>query len=237
MQKQTPYKMPKLDVAPITAWSFSRLQDYQKCPRLAYFKHVVKMREEQGPALLNGQAVHKEAEVFMLNGARKKVPESLKTLEPFFRAWQKRKNVEVELEWTFDRSWNDLGDWFSKLAYCRIKVDVSSVDVKRNVLEVKDYKTGNWYDYHDKQLGLYGLGGLAAYPLVDAVEVAGLYNRDGKQIPEKPAVYTRDQLPSLIKFWDKEAKPMLTDKRFAPKPSSECRRCFASRSKGGPCEF
>jgi hypothetical protein len=49
--------------------------------------------------------------------------------------------------------------------------------------------------------------------------------------------YERDVHETQIKQWNKAAKPLLSDRAFAPKPSSLCRWCDFSVAKQGPCKY
>ncbi len=56
--------MPRKRIQKITAWSFSRYGDYQKCPLMAKFKAIDKIKEPSNKYLKRGTAIHKEAELY-----------------------------------------------------------------------------------------------------------------------------------------------------------------------------
>lgn len=233
--------MPKPVQAPpqkITAWSYSRLRDYRKCPFYAKCKHVDRMKEPGNQAMDRGSAIHTLAENFVKKtAARQKCPPELAAFEEEFRTLQKRPTV-VEENWAFTSQWTETG-WFDKDAWCRVKVDLCFQRLDVNHLVIVDHKTGKvgTRDDYDEQAKLYATAGLIKYPTVEAVDPRLWYLDHGIEMPEDEVLFTRDQLPSLIKYWEKATKAMLTDTRFAPRPNDGCRWCHFSKAKGGPCKF
>jgi len=218
----------------ITAWSFSRLQDYRKCPQFAKYKHVDKLKEPGNKAMDRGSMIGKAAEDFILGRIKVCIPE-LKEFEAEFLELRKRK-ASVEEQWAFDKDWGEV-DWFAPDAWLRVKTDIYSFNLKANTLLVVDNKTGKIREEHLEQLKLYALGGFLKFPTVEFVDVRLWYLDHGVEVPAEPKVYSRAELPALKAYWLKETKPMLADVRFSPKPSSNCRYCFFSKAKNGPCEY
>jgi len=48
--------------------------------------------------------------------------------------------------------------------------------------------------------------------------------------------YTRDELPKLKSEWESLAESLMSDREYAPSPSSDCKWCPFSKEKGGLCE-
>lgn len=218
----------------ITAWSFSRLQDYRSCPRKAKFKHVDKLKEPGNDAMQRGSAID-QMESDYIQGKIKICPPDLLSFKAEFDELRKRKAVCQE-QWCFTAQWTETG-WFDQDAWCRIKTDIYTHTLKTNTLLVVDCKTGKPREYHKEQVKLYALGGLVKFPTVEAVDARLWYTDQGLEIPEEPEIYTRDNLKELIAYWAEETRAMLADTRFAPKPSNNCRWCHFSKSKGGECEY
>jgi hypothetical protein len=218
----------------IDAWSYSRWQDYLKCPAFAKYKHFDKIREPGNKAMDRGTAIHKLAEKFARAKANVKLPVELECFEEEFREVQKTKLVLCEQEWAFTNKW-DSTDWFSDAAWCRVKVDL--VYTQGKILKLRDHKTGKINPAHDGQLSLYALAGLLKYPELDGVEVQNWYLDHGIIMPEKIKIYTHADVPALKKEWAAKVKPLLSDRRFSPKPSSACVYCFFSKGKNGPCIY
>lgn len=226
----------KAKVIPIIpAWSFSRLNDYRKCPQFARYKHVDKIREPGNAAMARGGEIHKLAEKFASAAKRAKVPAELELFKEEFRDLQGRK-VMVEEQWAFREDWSVTG-WFDKDCWARMVTDAAFFDYDREVLVIIDHKTGKLNEGHLEQLDLYALGGFAQYEEIEKIEVQLWYLDQGVIWPEVPKVYMRSELPSLKKQWEKKVKPMMADRRFSPKPGKSCSWCFFSKAKNGPCQF
>lgn len=218
----------------ITAWSFSRLQDYRKCPQFAKFKHVDKIKEPGNDAMARGSAID-QMESDFITGKLKVCPPEFKSFEAEFLELRKRKAI-VQEQWAFDKNWVEVG-WFDKEVWCRMKTDVYLHTIKTNTMLVVDCKTGKVREEHEEQVKLYGLGGLMKLPTVDAVDARIWYTDQAQELPAEPAIYRRADIPALKAYWAKQVKPMLADTRFAPKPSNNCRFCFFSKAKNGPCQY
>ena len=231
----TPPKKTAAAPQKITAWSFSRLNDYRKCAKYAFFKHVLRMKEPGNDAMARGASIGEEAEKFAKAKPRTKCPESLACFEEEFRELQKNI-VSCELEWAFTKEWKPTG-WFDDDAWCRVKTDCCYRVKKTDRLRVIDFKTGKERESHMEQLDLYALAGLLMEPDVEEVQVELWYLDLGVLRPDEPKIYTRADVPALKKKWEKETKPMLTDGRFQEKPNNGCRYCHFSKAKGGPCKF
>lgn len=222
----------------ITAWSYSRYRDWKRCPFLAKCKHVDRLKEPGSPAMERGGAVHKMAQDYVeAKRAPAKISDELACFEVEFKDLRKAKAL-CENEWAFRTDWTPTG-WFDADAWCRVKMDAHYVDTKQNRLVVIDHKTGKVPESEEyvEQEELYAVAGLLKYPDVDDVEVKFWYLDAGEVFPDPPAIYTREQLPALMKKWGVRVKPMLADTRFPPRANWACGRCHFSKAKGGPCKF
>ena len=231
--------MPIVKIEQITAWSYSRYSDYDKCPFLAKCKHVDKRKEPDNPAMANGSATHTDAEQYTL-GKLKKLPTSLERFLKEFAALRKQPSVLVEQQWCFNRQW-DTVDWFARDAWLRIKVDahyLTSRKVGRGLQSstcyIIDHKTGREHDDHSLQRDLYALGALLVYPDLAVVQASHWYLDQGTIRTTK---YTADDLERLQREWVDRTHNMLADTRFAPNPGNHCRWCHFSKAKAGPCKF
>lgn len=224
------------DARRFKAWSFSRWNDYRKCPAYACFKHVDRRKEPDRPAFAKGRAYDEAATSFARKeAARKKCPPELAAFEGEFRALQKQR-VVAQQQWAFDADWAET-DWFGDGAWCRVVLDCCYVDAKRNVLVVIDYKTGRQYPYHDEQLSLYALAGMLKFPNVVGVEVQLWYLELAVITPEESRIYARSELAGLKRLWESSVRKMMADRRFDPRPNDGCRYCHFRKENGGPCEY
>ncbi len=228
--------MPKLVVQQITAWSFSRLNDWRGCPRRAKYKYIDKLKEPGSKAMDRGSAIDKMAEEFAKKSAKKlPCPPELASFEEEFRELQGRNAVTQE-QWAYTKDWKVTG-WFDSDAWARLKTDIYLLSLKDNILTVIDVKTGKIRESHEEQVDLYGLGGLKRFPTCDGVDVRLWYVDQGVEHPVEERIYGRDREKELTQYWNDQAAPMLADKRFVPKPGRECTYCHFRKQNGGPCEF
>lgn len=247
--------MPWSKPTQFTAWSFSRLQAYRKCPLAARLEHIDKIAQPKSLAMERGTAIHKIAEDY-LKGAGRTVPKELKAFGPELSALRKLRkkdeaSVVVEEMWVFRKDWGETvwNDWGG--AWCRVKLDVAKIK-DRTIVPI-DLKTGKYSpqwnvdDYMD-QVELYAMAALIKYADIgsDLRVTPLLYFLDaGVMHPPLTDLrtYTLLMLPGLKHKWEKAVKPMLNDKAFAPKPNRFCSSCWyrkgnAERMDGGQvCKF
>lgn len=217
---------PKL----ITSWSYSRFSVYDKCPAKAKYKFIDKLPEPPAPAMERGNVIHKLAEEYT-KGNIKKLPTELKLFKDEFAELKKSKPM-VEESWAFTKTWAKTvwNDWAG--CVLRIKVDAACID--GTDLHIIDHKTGKKREGYEEQLSLYAVGGGLMFPRIKRI-FTHLWFLDSGDTVEKE--YDAKNVPNLQADWDKKVKPMMSDTRFSPKPSHECRWCPYSKSKGGPCKF
>lgn len=229
------WQLPKLTRF-FTAWSFSRLKQWRQCPAQAAYKHLHRLPEPDSEATARGTMIHNlAAQAVTGKHPLGQLPPELALFKPEFKLLRAAKAL-VEADWTFTAQWAQTrwDDW--KNAWVRMKVDAHFVEPKAHVVHVRDHKTGkNRYAESDFEQGkLYATGGLLAYPHAKRVDVRFLYLDHGETEGDE---YPRKALPALLKYWEGEAKPMLADRRFAPRPGRYCTYCPYSVSKGGPCKY
>jgi CRISPR/Cas system-associated exonuclease Cas4 (RecB family) len=220
-----------------TAWSYSRLSDYKRCPAYAKYKHLDRLPTESGPAADRGTAIHKGAEAFVLRPLVKLLPELRLFKAKLLELRGMRKVVQVEAMWGFDRNWQPIAwnDW--KNCWLRIKMDANYLVPRKPVLHMIDWKSGKPKpEEHMEQLKLYGVGGLRTHQHIKEA-VGFLHYTDHGPKHDAKLVVKREEEKKLIKFWEGEVKPMFNDRRFAPKPGPHCNWCDFAKAKGGPCRY
>ncbi len=226
-----PVKVQKM----FTAWSFSRWKDWNECPLKARFKHIDKVPEPgpKAPALLRGEIIHKEAEDYT-RGKLRTLPASLKLFAAEFKELRKMKAI-AEGKWAMDIKW-DVADFFDwKNAWCRVVLDAHYYVPKLKLANVIDHKTGKIYPDNGDQMELYAISGFAHYPMSVEVHTKLWYLDQGEEKVEK---FTRGKdLPKLQAKWRKAVVPMLSDRKFLPRPGDYCGRCPFSQRKNGPCKY
>lgn len=229
----------------ITAWSFSRFKDWLECPLKAKFKHVLRMREPDSPAMARGSALHKIAEDFAAKRfdesefkkqvaafeIQYKKPTKLLEFMDEFRAVRKLNPI-VEESWGFNAQWEECG-WFGSDTWLRVKLDLAALQ-RDGVLRVVDHKSGKPADDHVDQLSLYAATGLIKFPQVKKVSTEIWYADSGDLTEQE---FTRDQFTELTSEWDRKVAPMMNDTAFKAKPNSKCQWCFFRKGNGGPCQW
>jgi len=148
----------------------------------------------------------------------------------------KEIKVYPELQWAFTRNWTPC-EWFGPQAWCRIMVDCFVINEDKHTATVIDYKTGKNRGGYEEQLKLYAAGAFALYPHLEEVRPELWFLDQGEIVERVEGSYTNADADNLIKEWTAMVKPMLVDKRFAPKPSNLCRWCDFSKANGGQCEY
>lgn len=229
--------MSKLLTEPvrITAWSYSRYNDYQQCPFKAKCKIILRLKEPGSVAMDRGSGIHKKIENY-LTGAAKRIPPEAKSLEKEYKAI-KAKSPEVERELAFNSKWEPCS-WFDRSAWCRVKMDAVVLPTVENpIVRLIDHKTGKLQEFgkYDEQLELYALAGLLTYQIAEKAKPSLLFVDAGKEVPSEE--YSRKDVPKLKKKWELRIKPMLSDAKFKPVPGHYCNWCHFRKANGGPCVY
>lgn len=231
----------------IESWSASRYFTYDQCPALAKFRYLDKIKEPGSEAMDRGTDIHKMAELY-IKGHGRTIPKELTKFTDYFKDLRKNyKKVNhmmfIEDTWSYRNDWSQTtyNDWSG--CWLRVKLDCAYHDKELKTLYVDDFKTGKFRPEESSnyimQLELYALAALKRYPHLEEVRPRLVYLDTGDIYPpaDAPLVFKRADVPSLEKIWAKRIKPMLTDKRFLPKPNNKCRWCFFCKENNGPCKF
>lgn len=213
----------------ISQWSFSRLSDWEQCPLKAKFKHIDKMREPGNAAMDRGSLIHTLAEKFTKNEI-KIIPPEISAFKEEFAELKKLKPA-CESEWGFTREWKPTG-YFGSDVWLRVKTDVFAISKKKG--RIIDHKTGKEKEEHDQQLSLYGTSMFSMHPQIEEVSSELWYLDQGTK---RTLVFSRDQLPEMIEYWNDRVRPMMEDKTFVATPNRLCNWCHFRKSNGGPCKW
>lgn len=235
-----------------TSWSFSRWVDYTLCPLKAYLAHIKGIREPKNDAMMRGQDIHDKAAGY-IKGKIKKLPSELKLFKAEFDKLKKLYKQRIhpaiaEEDWAFTKTWDETqwNDWIN--CWVRIKLDCAHHEDDGETLIVTDWKTGKFREEDNAlylaQLELYALAAFLLKGHIETVKPRLVYLDLGISYPPpgRAIEYTRADLKKLKTTWEKRVKPMMADRKFAPRPNDKCRWCFFGQSgkvKGGPglCKF
>lgn len=215
----------------ITAWSYSRYNEYATCPRKSFYKVIQRLKEPGSPAMDRGTTIHKMAENYVLGGGP--LPAELALFADEFKELRKQK-AAPEKEWCFTKDWV-LTAWLAPDAWCRIKTDAYALLKRGAVARVIDYKTGKVRPEHKDQLSLYALATFLVFSKVEQVDAELWYLDQGPPIVSK--TFKRESLPELVNWWSHKVIPMLNDTEYCANPNYLCRYCHFRKANGGPCEF
>jgi CRISPR/Cas system-associated exonuclease Cas4 (RecB family) len=222
--------------API-AWSFSRLTDFEKCPRLAYLKYIEKRPE---PPTINrtaadrGTALHAAAEAYVKGEAQMLDPglEKVKARIEEYREAYAKGLVEVEEDWAFDLEWQRTG-WFDANCWARIKLDIF-VKWDDGCWEVADYKSGKRYGNevkHSQQGLLYAIAAFMRHPEMERVRIRFVYIDLGEESTKE---YDRATVMRMWPMWNERARTFTFSQNWPVKPNQvNCRFCPYSPNNGG----
>ena len=143
----------------------------------------------------------------------------------------KSVGAHAEAVWLLDYKWTPTES--NDEAWVKSIIDLH-YPVK-DVVYVKDYKSGQMYDDHREQLELYGIMALMKYPEAKRVETSALYMDTGYEGMEGSII--RAMIPKLVDKWHTSAVTMMEDNDYDPKPGTACRWCPYAKAKGGPCVY
>lgn len=213
-------------------WSYTRLRDWETCPRQYEWKHIQKHREPESAELKWGNVVHHAFENRILRN--QPLPENVASYEKFMTAIDAARakgfTILGEQEWAISSEFMPCGwkEW--DVAWFRAKLDAGIVSKKRAVFI--DWKTGKPKD-DQTQLSLFAAMGLIHYPQLDSIETKFVWTQGGDP---NTATYTRDNINTVWENIIPRVMRMQTGiekKQFVPQPSGLCRKWCSVTT----CEF
>lgn len=234
--------IPRYDSPPMKAWSFSALDDFEKCKYRTYLKRVQKIPEpiralppgKTEHANDRGSRIHDHAEHYV-RGTGKFIPE-LKSftleLDALAREFKKGK-VQLEGEWGMSRDWEPAP--YAK-AWLRLKLDAILFLSKTEAVAI-DYKTGRIFGNefkHAEQLQLYALVTFLRYPELEVIHTEVWY-LDHDEVTT--ITYTRNQALRFKFKWNKRGTEMVNTVDFPPNANIfSCKWCMYGPKGSGVCE-
>ena len=238
----------------IKAWSFSRYSAYQLCPLKAKLQFIDNLKQPPNVAMKRGADVHDQCEAY-IKGQLSRIPPECKAFSKEFKMLRKQykkaiNGMVVEDTWAFTKKWEETqwDDWVH--CWVRIKLDCAHHEDIETLI-VSDWKTGKFRpdkneDYVE-QLELYALAALLLHEHIEVVKPRLVY-LDAKVIypeleskDEARLTFVRADIDRLKRLWTKRIRPMLSDKKFAPRPNFTCQWCHFRNSNasngGGQCKY
>lgn len=203
------------------AWSFSALNNYQTCPYQYYRLKVKKdVKDKQNESALWGNEVHKKLDHRV--GNKVALPERFKQYEKYAKPFDNAKGVVIaEQKLTLNRDLKPTG-WFSKDAWCRGIVDVTTLRADTGKAALFDWKTGKRKKDID-QLMLFAAMAFAHYPEIDKADTAFVWLKENAIDKES---FTRDQEGDIWDHFNRKLRPMqmsYNNDKWPKKPSGLCK--------------
>lgn len=201
------------------SWSFSKLKNFETCPKKHYEVDLAKNYKEESEHLLWGNTVHKALENAVLG--RAPLPIEMKSYEKFVLSIQRANGkIEVEKQFALDKNFSPC-PYFDKSAWYRGKADVIVLN-GANALAV-DWKTGK-IQKDSVQLMLMAQCIFAHYPEVQTVRTMYVWLQED-------AVSTEDfDRQEVANSWIglllrvKLMQEAYDTQTYHPKPSGLCRK-------------
>lgn len=227
------------------AWSWTRLDCFEQCPRKFQGTYVIKdfaKPDFDAPHFAKGKAVHKVLENYLKDGTPIPYPIPYKGnhffvrldfLLPMLNKLREAKIVEVEMNVCFDVRMNKV-TWYSKKAWCRIIFDV--LVIVGDFALVIDWKSGKVKKFSD-QLKLFAGGVFTMYPQVNRVLSAYVWCEHEDQAPVW-AEYEREEDMEAIwqEFGDRSEMIQLANES-GNWPATKNRFCNWCDALPSQCEF
>lgn len=214
----------------ITAWSHSRLRDFESCPKKFEFKHIQKIKEETSPALERGKVIHDRLSKYL------KGEVDLHPDHEFWRSeldYMKLKKAESELKLGFYNDWSE-ATFFAKKVWLRIVADALHAE-DGNVVCIVDFKTGK-YKPEDNidQLELYAAAAFHLYKEAVGVNVKLMYIDHNKTYVKS---YTKEDGGKFEANFEQRVSILFNTEEFVTRPGDACRWCSFKKESGGPCVY
>lgn len=234
------------------ALSWSRLSDYQQCPRKFKLKYIDKAENfqekdaDKSPHLVRGGNVHKALEnyVIKLTAGQEGIPESslpeVESTKPLIQNYAKAfglTNIHPEQQVSVNKDWKQV-EWFDRQSYYRAIFDFIALKHENGIVtyvDIVDWKTGKFKDYSADQPGQLELSAAIAmnmWPTAKEVCTRYVYVDHKKTITRKFSEEHDKQY--LTMHFVKEHNTVNNDEQFNPAQNEFCKYCQATKLQ---CQF
>ena len=210
------------------AWSFSRMKNFEVCPKRHYEIDLAKnYKEPEGEQLRWGNFVHK-ALADRCGPSRTQLPSGLLAAMPYAEAWAAKVlgtggDVYVEEGLAMSKEFTSVGN-FDANVWLRVKCDF--MRVVGDVALAVDWKTGKILE-DSVQLALTAAVIFAKFPQVKAVRSTYVWLKDDCESSE---TFYKEDMPAMWRsIWHRiEAMETAhTHTNYPPTPSGMCRNWCA----------
>lgn len=214
------------------AWSFSRLKNYETCPRRHLEVDILKnFKEEGSEALMWGEQVHKAAELCL--SKNEDLPVGMPTLQYWIDyiksvAYDK---LLVEQKLAITRDFLPCG-YFDKTCWFRTKADV--LGIMGPVAIAIDWKTGKLQE-DSQQLALMAAAAFANFPKLQKIRTEFIWLKEGRDVSTREDFNRSDMVQMWKNIWPRieTLENAYNTNNYPPKPGPLCRKWCPVKS----CEF
>jgi hypothetical protein len=210
------------------AWSFSRLKNFEVCPKRHYEIDLAKnVKEPEGEQLVWGNHVH-GALAARCGPQRTPLPSEF---PPHYEAWAVRVignggDIEVEQGLAMSKNFTSVGN-FDADVWLRVKADF--IRVVGDIALTVDWKTGKILE-DSVQLALTAACIFAKYPHVKAVRASYVWLKEDCESSE---TFYREDMPAMWRsIWHRIEAMETAHKHvnYPPTPSGMCLKWCAVKS-------
>lgn len=205
------------------AWSYSKLKNFESCPKRHYEIDILKrVKEEESENILRGKQLHKIAAARLGNGAP--LPPGYEALE----RWCQRilgdgsVPVRVEQQLAITKEFAPC-EWFSRSAWFRAIADVLKISSDGQVALACDWKTGKILE-DGVQLALMAAVVLVHYPAIQHIRTEFIWLAHDCTSRED---FSREDLPLIWRnVWPRieQLEHAHSTTSYPAKPGRLCRR-------------
>jgi PD-(D/E)XK nuclease superfamily len=213
-------------------WSWSRLKNFETCPKRHYEVDIAKnYQEDESEHLVWGNEVHKAAELYIDKG--KPLPVGMPTLQ----TWVDRiKDVPydkllVEQKLAITKDFAPAG-YFDKNVWFRTKADV--LGISGPVALAIDWKTGKLIE-DNQQLALMAAACFANFSALQKIRTEFVWLKEGPDVSTREDFSRSDMIQMWKNIWPRieQLEHAYNTNSYPAKPGALCRKWCVVRS----CEF
>ena len=204
----------------LVAWSYSRLNSFENCPKKFWHLSVQKdFKEPPSDAMNYGNKVHKAIEKRVRDGV--KLPKDLAALEPVIKRFAEASGViHVEQQLALNHELQPTG-WFDKDVWARCIVDYAAINGARALLV--DWKTGKISsDFTQQQVA--GAIFFRHFPQVKELDLMYYWTKDKKPTTDTLHVDDVKHVWSSVMKRVRKYTHAHLQHDFPPRPSGLCKR-------------
>jgi hypothetical protein len=219
---QTDFKKP-------FTWSWSKLKNYETCPKRHYEMDIAKnYKDDDSEFLVWGNEVHKAAELAIKEG--KPLPVGM----PALQSWVDRiKHVPydqllVEQKLAITKDFGPAGYW-DKNTWFRGKADV--LGIVGNMAVAFDWKTGKLIE-ENQQLALMAATIFANFPSIQKIRTEFIWLKEGVDVSTRQDFARSDMVQMWRNIWPRieQLEHAYYTDDYPAKPGALCRKWCAVKS-------